>query len=257
MSLQNRIVVFSRFPIAGKAKTRLIRAMGAEAAAVLQRDMSGRTILIARVAGLLCKADLVVQFTGARPRNMERWLGRGIPYITASSSDLGTSMLSGFIAAAAAGSPKTLTIGSDCPELDANILGAAFGALDTHDIVIGPASDGGYYLIGMRVPHPALFQGMQWGGINVLRDTLKAASGAALKVHLLPELSDVDLESDLPTWNRVCVPPPRKNGPPRVSVIIPTLNEAEYIEDTLRSLRKGAHEIIVVDGHRQDDTITR
>ena len=257
MSLSKRIVVFTRFPVAGKAKTRLIPTLGAEGAAELQRDMSGRALLTARVAATQCGADVKVQYTGGSPRQMEGWLGRGTPYAPPTSSDLGASMLAGFEDAAAEGCDAILTIGSDCPELTADMLEGAFDALAYNDLVIGPAADGGYYLIGMRCPHPALFKDITWGEHEVLKDTLKAAADAHLSLHLLAELSDVDQAADLPAWQRTRVPEPTASSPVRLSVIIPALNEASSIEATLQAAKGQAHEIIVVDGGSQDDTVAR
>jgi rSAM/selenodomain-associated transferase 2/rSAM/selenodomain-associated transferase 1 len=249
----NRINVFSRFPRAGKAKTRLIPSMGAEAAAQLQRDMSGRTLLCARVAALQHAADLVVHYNGGSETDMQHWLGRGTRYETVTSADLGESMLASFRLAATEGCQQTLTIGSDCPSMSPNILSDAFAALEENDVVLGPASDGGYVLIGMKTPHPALFDGPAWGESTVLAQTREIAAGLGLRVHELPEQDDVDEEADLENWYALRAPQDKLDLK-QITVIIPTRNEADRIEERVAALSSVAHEVIVVDGCSDDDT---
>ncbi|MBC7892133.1 MAG: glycosyltransferase, partial [Sphingobacteriaceae bacterium] len=89
-------------------------------------------------------------------------------------------------------------IGTDCPDLSADLLTNAFSALETHEFVLGPALDGGYYLLGMRVLEESLFQNKTWSTDSVLRDTLEDIRALGKTVHLLPTLSDVDTPADLP-----------------------------------------------------------
>ncbi len=92
------------------------------------------------------------------------------------------------------GAQQVVIIGTDCPELDERILGDAFKALQTHPVVFGPACDGGYYLVGLSAPCPAVFQNINWGSSEVLRQSLAAAPDALM----LETLPDVDLPEDLP-----------------------------------------------------------
>jgi glycosyltransferase A (GT-A) superfamily protein (DUF2064 family) len=88
-------------------------------------------------------------------------------------------------------------IGTDCPDLNASVIMNAYVYLEDHDIVIGPASDGGYYLLGMKKLHPRLFEKIDWSTGKVLAQTLKICESSNLSTFLLPELSDIDDENDL------------------------------------------------------------
>ena len=94
-------------------------------------------------------------------------------------------------------SQKVVIIGADCPSISTTILAAAFAKLASHDLVLGPATDGGYYLIGLSGNQPGLFNNLQWGSSRVLLETLTIAEKADLSFSLLKELSDVDRPEDL------------------------------------------------------------
>jgi rSAM/selenodomain-associated transferase 2 len=122
-------------------------------------------------------------------------------------------------------------------------------------LVLGPAWDGGYYLVGLKRPIPELFQGISWGGASVLDETLSAAKRLNLSVALLSPLPDVDEPLDLPVWCQTCRV---ANGPLQqhlISVVIPTLNEERHLESTLRAaIHKDGVEALVVDGGSTDRT---
>jgi rSAM/selenodomain-associated transferase 1 len=101
-----------------------------------------------------------------------------------------------------AGATHVLVIGTDAPELTRDILDDAFAALDRADVVIGPASDGGYYLIGMRELRRDLFEDIPWSTPETLARTLAAARAGGLRVHVLDILSDVDTGDDWRAWMR-------------------------------------------------------
>ena len=115
--------------------------------------------------------------------------------------DLGERMTAAFATAFAAGAGRVAIIGTDCPGLRAHHLTEAFAALETADVVLGPATDGGYYLLGLRQPQPELFQNKTWSTDTVLGDTLADARRLGLRVALLTELRDVDDATDLGAWN--------------------------------------------------------
>ncbi len=148
-------------------------------------------------------------------------------------------------------------IGTDCPGLDARTLEEAFDSLHSHDVVLGPARDGGYYLIGLRASAPVLFQNMAWGTEVVLEETLRRAEAMGLTVHRLGVLDDVDVPADLTVWRHYQAlgrRAPAGESPPLLSVVIPTLNEAERITATIQSARCEGVEIIVSDGGSVDGT---
>ena len=111
--------------------------------------------------------------------------------------ELGEKLTHCFAQAFAKGSDRVVIIGSDCPYVSEADIAAAFTALTDHDVVIGPALDGGYWLIGLTKPRPALFKAINWSTETVLAETLTQAKSANLSVHRLRELSDVDNVIDL------------------------------------------------------------
>ena len=112
-------------------------------------------------------------------------------------NDLGERMENAFICSFTAGYNKAVIIGTDCPGINKNILKNAFLKLNHSDIVLGPATDGGYYLLGMKEEHPILFQEIEWSTDKVLQQTIELCDRNHLSYFLLPELSDVDEEKDL------------------------------------------------------------
>jgi glycosyltransferase A (GT-A) superfamily protein (DUF2064 family) len=106
----------------------------------------------------------------------------------------------GFESAFARQPGRWIAIGSDCPDLTANDVESAWNHLATADVVLGPAWDGGYWLIGLRSPHPELFQGIPWGGPDVLASTLRQTLASGLTVAQLRRLGDVDTHADWSAW---------------------------------------------------------
>src|SRR5207245_11114496 len=113
--------------------------------------------------------------------------------------DLGERLRAAFERAFAVGAKRVLIIGSDCPSVAAHDIHEAWKNLRTHDIVLGPASDGGYWLIGLRQLQPALLQNIPWSTENVFPETMKRVQKCGLSVRLLREREDVDTEAE---WRR-------------------------------------------------------
>jgi hypothetical protein len=201
----SRLIVFTRYPAPGRAKTRLIPVLGAEGASDLQRRMTER--ILGQVEALAARQPVAVEirFEGGDGARMARWLGPQWTYRGQGEGDIGARMARALAEAFAEGAPAAVLVGTDIPDLSGAILAEAFQRLADHDIVIGPAADGGYYLIGLRRERfaelaPLLFQGIAWGGENVLRDTLSALAPSGVAVHLLPMLRDIDRPEDLAVW---------------------------------------------------------
>lgn len=250
---RRRLILFARFPVAGQVKTRLIPALGAEDAAALHRRLVLRSL---RTAHALCRSqdvELEIRFAGDDAKPMQHWLGDGWLCRPQCEGDLGQRMAGAFEDSFREGSPATVIIGSDCPSLTPEILAAAFESLKTNPVVFGPATDGGYYLIGLTQPVPKLFQGVAWGTETVLAQSLEILARLGSKPALLQPLDDLDRPEDVAAWKRLVEVDDTDLS--RVSVIIPALNEAAHIATTLQSVRAGCpHEIIVVDGGSADDT---
>ena len=199
--------------------------------------------------------SIEICFEGGDERLMQQAFDNDLTYNRQAAGDLGQRMRAALDAALQTGSHRVVLIGTDCPELDGHVVQTAFERLQEHDVVLGPANDGGYYLIGLRRSAPPLFDGIPWGTGDVLRATLRVAEAAGLSVMLLPRLSDVDCSEDLAVWDRVKGRRLASDASQRISIIIPTLNEAACIGDSLESLRGAAGvETIVVDAGSHDGT---
>lgn len=253
------ILIFTRYPVPGEVKTRLIPALGSEPAARLHRRMTEHVVTEAR--GLAGNGGVAVHvgFTGGPLKSFRSWLGHDLRYVPQIGDDLGKRVHHALGAVFRAGPGPAMVIGSDVPGLDRAVLEQALHALQGSDLVIGPARDGGYYLIGMHRPHPELFENMEWGTSSVFAQTTDAAKRLGLTVAVLPVLQDVDRPEDLdalrhdPRFSDVFT------GKARISVIIPCLNEEPTLGRTLDHLQNeqvqdGELEIIVADGGSADNT---
>lgn len=246
------ISLFTRFPEPGKAKTRLIPTLGAEQAAALQHAMTGHTVLRARLwTAAERDAETAVRFTGAPKSAFQKWLGAGLVYHPQGEGDLGQRMAEAVESSFESGATEVVLLGCDCPDASPELLSDAFRDLETHDIVIGPAQDGGYYLIGMKRPCPELFDGPDWGTASVHAQTWKIIRSHSWSCKELARLHDVDEVESLPHWQRHVQP----HHPRSISVVIPALNEAANIKACVQSALPGAAEVLVVDGGSSDHTV--
>src|SRR5688572_7864335 len=180
-----RLILFTRYPIAGSVKTRLIPALGAEGAAALHRRLVLRAWRTAQKAYRAVPAHLEVYFDGPDERSMSHWLGNNARFVPQRAGDLGERMARAFEQSFRSGSTATVIIGSDCPGLSTDIIAEAFGRLAESPVVLGPAEDGGYYLIGLRHPIPELFHKIPWGTNRVLADSLGILQVRGYKADLL------------------------------------------------------------------------
>ncbi|NJL00525.1 MAG: glycosyltransferase [Spirulinaceae cyanobacterium RM2_2_10] len=194
------LIIFSRYPEAGHTKTRLIPALGAEGAAQVQQQMTEH--ILARALQLQAQQPLAIElhFAGGSLTEMQAWLGTAINLHPQSEGDLGIRLTTAFANAFQRGFRRVVTIGIDCPAIDRDLLQQAFAALESAELVLGPALDGGYYLIGLQQPVPELFQDIAWGTGQVLKQTLAHAQRSKLIVTQLDPLADVDRPEDLPIW---------------------------------------------------------
>ena len=195
------LVVLARAPEAGRVKTRLAREIGDAAAVQAYREL-GTAVLGA--AGRLGDCDLRVAYTPAHQEGrMRAWLGPAPDYEPQLEGDLGARMLGAIAGRFAAGAGKVLLIGTDCPDLDPALLETAFARLDRADAVLGPAADGGYYLVGMKRPIAELFEGIPWSSPATLSATLARAAAAGVSVALLEQRRDIDTAADWRAWRAV------------------------------------------------------
>ena len=186
-----RIIVMTRFPELGKVKTRLAATVGDERALEVHDALARHAIAEARAWG----GELEIHVAGGDKAGWLNWLGMA-NWIEQGGGDLGERLQNAVQGAFRDGVERLVVMGSDCPGLDREVLKKAFQVLRTSACVFGPALDGGYYLVGMNGPRPDLFDDVDWGGGEVLKQSLAKEPEAAL----LDPLSDVDVEADLIAW---------------------------------------------------------
>ena len=186
------LALFARLPVPGSVKTRLIPALGAEGACRLHVRLMGKALQLLQNYKT-CNTCLWLDKSGEHEvlNNFS-----GTVYVQ-SGENLGARMLHAACRLFDANN-SVFFIGTDCPDLDAAYLDNALAAMHAGaDVVIGPARDGGYVMLGINTPCEALFRGIDWGTDKVLSQTLEAAAGANLRVSILPELADIDRPEDL------------------------------------------------------------
>lgn len=195
--MAEKLIIFTRYPQAGTTKTRLIPLLGADGAAELQRRLSERTVRRGRELATVRGTVLEVCYEGGDAARLGAWLGADLPATPQAKGDLGERMALAFARARQQGFCRVVLVGADCPGLSVAILHKAFAALAKEDLVLGPAADGGYYLIGLARPAPELFVNQPWGDGSLLSSTLAKAGRLGLSRQLLEELADVDRPEDL------------------------------------------------------------
>lgn len=247
----DRLIVFGRYPAPGKVKTRLIQRLGSARAAELQRRLTEETLSQVRRFSSDRRVDVEVCFDGSTKRKMSRWLGPGFLFSKQERGDLGKRMKAALDEAFRDGCRRVVLHGTDIPGLTPSHLAEAFSNLEDRDLVLGPSTDGGYWLVGLR-RQADLFEDIPWGTGSVLEATIQRAKVQGLRVHLLGALTDIDdwedLRAILPEW---------EEKKPYLSVIIPSLNEQDHIEKAIRSAAGCNAEIIVADGGSKDSTLAR
>lgn len=190
--------MFVRRPEPGKTKTRLAATVGNDVAAELYAAFVED--LLARCPNLAGRTIVAVT---PRDKATTSWFQRRLAERTMlmdqPAGDLGNRIDWFFNAAANEGADRIVLIGSDSPDLPADLIAAAFQELGKADVVIGPATDGGYVLIGMRKPHDGLFQRIRWSTAMTLFDTIQAARQRGLSVKLLAPWYDIDVVENLGT----------------------------------------------------------
>ncbi len=189
------LLVFARNPVAGRVKTRLIGALSAQQATDVYVRLLRHTLGVAGVVNSGCGC-VYIDDDAPNPTLQRMLEQHGLAWRRQSGSDLGARMLEAITATLQTAS-RAVLIGSDCPEFDPGYLHGAFAALATNDVVIGPAADGGYVLIGMREPHAKLFTDIAWGSSRVLAQTRQRLTQQRLDWYELPTLHDVDDAADL------------------------------------------------------------
>jgi rSAM/selenodomain-associated transferase 1 len=185
-------LIFAKNLIHGEVKTRLASTVGHDKAMTVYEQLIAHTIETTKHLPV----DKTV-FYSKRIELEDAWDNKIYEKNIQTGNDLGDKMKNAFATVFGNRNKKLVIIGTDCPDLNASVIMNAYVYLEDHDIVIGPASDGGYYLLGMKKLHPRLFEKIDWSTGKVLAQTLKICESSNLSTFLLPELSDIDDENDL------------------------------------------------------------
>lgn len=274
---KSALIVFVKNPDPGTVKTRLAVHIGDELAMEVYLRLVAHTMNQAKKA----VADCYVYFSREVP---DEWPQK--PFLSPifedarlrvqHGADLGRRMEQAFREVFAAGYDRAVIIGSDCPELKTTHLNQALQALGDYDAVIGPARDGGYYLLGMRTLHTGVFRNKQWSTETVFSRTMEDLRIAGLNTFRLPELRDIDTIEDYRDLKKTLAVDQPEAVPashPVISIIIPVYNESDGLKAFLKELRTALakhpgenhpvasanagtpFEIILVDGGSTDNTV--
>ncbi len=286
---RNALIIFVKNADPGRVKTRLAADLGESRTLEVYLRLVAHTLQQAgRLGGL---ADIFVCFSREIPRQWPDISSTGFPESASGlklfdgtamriqqGKDLGERMNRAFLDVFEGGYGRAVIIGSDCPELETGHLQQAFDVLTDHDTVVGPAADGGYYLLGMREPHPEVFRNKSWSTDTVFRQTMQDFRRAGLRTFLLPELRDMDVAEDYRRLGHLLQDPGPEAGPeqqktnrspqrhlhphphqhphsstrtdPRVSIIIPVYEEESGLGTFLRELGS------VLEPHPPEQVIT-
>lgn len=196
-NVQDLLIIFSRYPVPGRTKTRLIPLLGAAGAASFHRLMAESIIARCRQAASSLDLSLEVHVEGGKEHQLKEWLREDLVLRRQDRGSLGKRMQEAFARGRPRQGRKVVLIGTDCPELTPMILEKAFARLDKVDLVLGPALDGGFYLIGLTRPADLLWQDVDWGSERVLAQILANAEKEQLSSILLEPLGDIDRPEDL------------------------------------------------------------
>lgn len=187
---KNLILIFTRNPELGKVKTRLAKTVGDESALNIYKFLLQHTEKVIRTID----ADKAVYYS-VKVRDHDLWSNTNYTKFQQEGIDLGERMLNAFKNAFKQNYDKVIIVGSDLFDLHEKHVNNAFEALDTNDVVIGPAEDGGYYLLGMKSLHAQVFKNKAWGTETVFNDTIEDLKNES--VFLLDVLNDVDTYDDI------------------------------------------------------------
>jgi uncharacterized protein len=189
---RQKLIVFVKAPRPGAVKTRLAVSIGPQAACDAYVFLVNR--LLRQLTSL---ASVELRFSPDDALGeVKSWLQRDWAAAPQGEGDLGKRLTAAFVHAFAEGCTRVVAIGSDCPEVNASDVNDAWNALESQDVALGPASDGGYWLIGLNAKNDGIFQQIDWSTSRVFEQTMQWIKANGKSYHLLRELSDIDTEED-------------------------------------------------------------
>lgn len=188
---KKHLIIFLKNPVLGKVKTRLAADIGDEKALEVYKHLLELTRMVA------LKTDCIRHVFYSDEIEQDDWDDDRFNKFVQQGVLLGDRMKNAFKQVFVLGAENVVIIGSDCPELNSKILEDAFDLLDEHDVCIGPATDGGYYLLGMSSMYSYLFDHKQWSTDTVFEQTVADLKENGLSYAVMKPLSDVDTVKDL------------------------------------------------------------
>jgi hypothetical protein len=195
MTLTNRtLVIMAKAPRLGSVKTRLAESLTLQAVTELHRCLLNDTIALAQA---LDHVEIAIMCPASDVEDLSRAVAKTVRIVSQTGDGLAAGLTSVFAIFAAAGGRRVIAFNSDSPHLPASVLECAFEALLAFDVVVGPTHDGGYYLVGAKAAHPALFDGDGMGTKSALEALLARARGLQLSVGFTDPFYDIDVEGDL------------------------------------------------------------
>lgn len=193
--MKRYLIVFAKEPEIGKVKTRLSTHLSKTDCIKLYKAFLKYTIELAR--NIKCNQRIVAYDSGDRSPDYLKKIATDFKFCKQEGKNLGERMYNAFVYAKDKKAEKTIIIGSDSPNLPSGIIKNAFQKLDRYDLVLGPAYDGGYYLIGLKEPYKKIFEGIKWSSNTVFARTLKKAKKLKKKIAVLDFWYDIDMPKDL------------------------------------------------------------
>jgi uncharacterized protein len=202
MMVEQALIIFARLPREGEVKTRLGRSLGMDVAAGIYREFAEHAFSLGKQLAATGRRVYLFFDPLAGEEEMQRWTCQTFLHLPQEGITLGERMQNAFDETFQRGSTCSVIVGTDVPELDVTAIRHAYDLLTDHEVVIGPSTDGGYYLLGMHAPTKDLFRGITYSTNGVFKQTLARAGELRLSVSLLDELADIDTKADYELYLR-------------------------------------------------------
>lgn len=199
----NILLYFVKYPTPGKVKTRLAKTVGVQEAAKLYSELAEKNLRMIASLHQRNICDLVIVYDPPeKSEDIKRWLSLSCEYLPQCGEGLSERLTHAFHKAFQIGGKLVMALGSDTVGLTTDIIQQGFEALQSNDVVVGPAEDGGFYLIGLNHFQPQLFEGISWSTSEVLPQTYKIINNLRLSYQTLTQLQDLDEIKIVPTLSK-------------------------------------------------------
>lgn len=198
--MNNCIIVFLKYPEPGKVKTKLAKTLGDKPAAEFYKCCTEYTLMQLKNIHN-SKSEILIFYSNDSPKaKINNWLGNELKTFEQHGNDLGEKMYNAFQRVFNLNYKKAIIVGTDLPDISNQLIQKTIYELEINDYVIGPAEDGGYYLLGMNSLQKSLFENINWSTKTVFEDTLNKLYILSGKVKVLEKLNDIDTEEELINW---------------------------------------------------------